>query len=148
VVHLSGADGVALGESFAYTWRGPSSGGGAPISPIRGSGGAQVVLTRTPPRLEVDSTQTRREVGYVGMVELALDGRAHALTQAGRGIADIVAAGDRLARVHTGENAVAALAFERMLIDMRDHEYRLAFVPRTPPEVTITPGTLTIDVVY
>jgi hypothetical protein len=35
-----------------------------------------------------------------------------------------------------------------MLIDLQDHQYRLALVPRTPPEVTITPGTLTIDFVY
>jgi hypothetical protein len=107
----------------------------------------RLALSTTPGRLEIDSTDARREMGYLGSTDLVYDSRDYARGRAALGVGDIVSAGDRLATVHTGENVIAALAFERMLLDLRDREFQLAFIPRTPPRITYIPGELTIDFV-
>jgi hypothetical protein len=112
-----------------------------------GPGNIRLAISTTPGRLEIDSTDARREMGYLGTTELAYDGRDYARRRAALGVGDVVSNGDRLAAVHTSENVIAAIAFERMLLDLRDREFQLAFIPRTPPRITYIPGELTIDYV-
>jgi len=110
-----------------------------------GPGIIRLRIQSAPGRLEIDSTAARQEMGYLGATELAYDSRDYARGRAALGIGDIVSGGDRLAAVHTGENVIATLAFERMLLDLRDREFQLAFIPRTPPRITYIPGQLAID---
>jgi hypothetical protein len=108
---------------------------------------ARVEITRTPPRLEVDSTVPREEMGYFTPLAYSREIVAHSLKQAQRGIADIVAAGYRMAAAESGENAIAALAVERQYIELSDTQIVLTYVPLTPPTIRFIPGELRIDVV-
>jgi len=141
------SQGGGLGEIATMSWRKPSPGGGPPIAPVRGQSTAQVRVRSTPGRLLIDSTQAREEMGYRTMMSQLRAGWEYSDQAARKGIARIVANGNRMAAVHTGENAIAAIAFERMLIDYKEHKYGLAFIPRTPPQISYTPGTTSIDFV-
>lgn len=116
-------------------------------APGSGAGLFRLRISTTPGQLSIDTTQGRREMGYLHLTELAYDGRDYSRSRAALGVGDIVAAGDRLARAATGENTIAALAFERMLLELRDRNIQLGFIPRSPPAISYTPGQLTIDFV-
>jgi len=109
---------------------------------------AQVVVHRTPGKLEIDSTVPRREIGYYTPLDLLYDTRDFSVKQGQRGISDTVSKGDQLAQPTGGRDMIGELAFERMFVDYNDHRFALVFVPRTPPKISITPPTTTIDVVY
>lgn len=142
------SQGGGLGEIATLSWRKPSPGGGPPIAPVHGRTTAQIKVHSTPGRLSIDSTKAREEMGYRTMMGLLRAGWDYTDRAARKGIARIVANGDRLADVHTGENAIAAIAFERMLINYREHQYGLNFIPRTPPKIDYTPGTTSIDFIF
>jgi hypothetical protein len=110
------------------------------------SGPADVSIQTTPPRLEIDSTIPRQEMGYYQMLALLDEIVAYTLRQAQRGVADTVAAGDTLARIESGTDAIASLAFERMFVDYNDREFVVTLIPRTPPAIRFTPGQLSLDI--
>lgn len=144
---IAGSSG-GLGEIATLSWRQPSPGGGPPIAPVRGTATGRVVLHTTPSRLRVDSTAARQEAGYHTITGLARAGSQYSARVARRNVAQTVADGYRLAAIDQGGNAIAQIAFEQTLADLRTHQYGLAFIPRTPPSIDYTPGTLSIDVVY
>jgi len=98
--------------------------------------------------LTIDSTQPRREMGYYGFTEFVSQNTAYALKQLQRGIADTVAAGDAMMRIEHGGNALRSLALQRAAVRELDTQIVLGFMPLSPPQVSFTPGTLRIDVVY
>jgi hypothetical protein len=148
MVEVNGANGVGQGVGPASGWRKFALHSGSPIGPVHGPPTARVSINTTPGQLSIDSTQARREIGYRYLTELAYDRAAFSRQQAERGVADIVSAGDTLAVPRPGSIPIPQLAFERMLLDLRDLEFQLAFVPLTPPSISFTPGRVNIDFVY
>lgn len=110
-----------------------------------GAGLAQIRIRTTPAQLLIDSTKAREEIGLLGTTELAFDGAAFARQRAAQGVAATVSDGDRMAQPYTGENVIASLAFEHAL---REQQFQLAFIPRTPPQITYIPGDRQIDLVF
>ncbi len=109
---------------------------------------SQLSMQTTPSRLSIDTTRQRQEMGYYNLLPNAYRLRDWALGEAALGLADTVAAGNRMQRVESGENAIPAIAFDRMFIDLRDNQYGLDYIPKTPPKIHFTPGTLSIDLVF
>lgn len=148
MVEVNSANGVAQVVGSASGWRNLSLYSGSPIGSVHGPPTARVSISTTPGQLSIDSTQARREIGYRYLTELAYDRAAFSRQQAERGVADIVSKGDILAVPLPGSNPIPELAFERMLLSLRDVEFQLAFVPMTPPSIRFTPGAVNIDFVY
>ena len=55
-----------------------------------GTAQAQVVIRRTPGKLQIDSTVPRREIGYYTPLDLLYDTRDFSVKQGQRGISDVV----------------------------------------------------------
>lgn len=112
-----------------------------------GAGLARVQISTSPAQLMIDSSAARREMGLLNTTELAFDRADYAKQRGAKGIAATVSAGARMAKPYTGENVIARLAFERALRDLSDMQFQLAFIPRTPPQITYIPGEMQIDFV-
>lgn len=105
-------------------------------------------IESTPGSVDIDSTAARQSVGYYTPLAFGDEMVAYSLRQASRGIRDLAAAGDQLARIGGGGNAIAALSFDRQYVDSRDRQFVIAFVPKVPPRIRITPRRIRIDVSY
>ncbi|MDI3281004.1 MAG: DUF6470 family protein [Bacillota bacterium] len=104
---------------------------------------AQLELEREPLRLSIDQRQTFKEIGlytiWMRMDELVQQGREAALEGIGRWSAE----GDRLMRIESGENAIAAIAAESW---PAPPETNVALVPQTPPQIRVEGGRLRVEV--
>lgn len=105
-------------------------------------------IESTPGRLDIDSTAARQSVGYYTPLAFGDELVAYGLRQASRGISDMAAAGDQMARIGGGGNALAALSFDRQFLDSRDRQFVIAFVPKVPPRIRITPRQIRIEASY
>jgi hypothetical protein len=112
----------------------------------RGESGLR--LQSSGPRIEIDSTAARESYGYYTPSAFMRELVAYSLRQAGRGIGDIAAAGDQMARTPHNGQAIPALAFERQFVNARDRQFVIAMVPKVPPSIRITPGSLSISAAY
>lgn len=108
----------------------------------------RISTSRTPGRLSIDSTQPRQEMGYYSYMAFVSENTRIALRQVTKGIADTVATGDKLMRIEDGGNPLRSLARERASVRDNDTQVVLAFIPLSPPAISYTPGTLSIDIVY
>lgn len=105
---------------------------------------AQLELEREPVRLSVDQRQTFKEIGlytiWMRMDEMSQQGREAALESIGRWSAE----GDRLMRIESGENAIAAIAAESW--PAPPPEVNVALVPQTPPQIRVEGGQVRVEV--
>jgi hypothetical protein len=106
-----------------------------------------IEIRTTPGKLEIDSTVPRAEMGYYTMQGLLKEIVKLTTKKRERGIADIVTAGDRLARYDKEGNTIAALSREKAFRDLQEKKFVFNMIPRTPPAIRYTPGTLSIDFV-
>ena len=130
------------------SWRDPSPGGGPPIAPVRGGPTAQVTVQTTPMSMTIDTTQGRREMKYYKLTELAHVNWQKTERKSREGIKAIVQRGERMAAIENGGNAIKEISFRRMLAHLSDKEFRINFVPLSPPKIHFQPGSINIDVVY
>lgn len=121
---------------------------GAKIPGLPGGHLAELTVTSTPSRLTVDTTQGREEIGYFAPTPLARQRSAHALRSAERAVATTVSDGYRLATPNSGPAMIPRLAFEHAVLSYREQQFGLAFVPKSPPRISYTPGETRINLVY
>ncbi len=126
----------------------PPDGAISRSSHLSARGLAEIQVTHTPPRLEIDTTAGRQEIGYFGPTSHARELTAHTLRGAEQAVARTVADGERLAAPGAGPETIARLAFEHAVLSYREQRIAMTFVPRTPPRITYTPGGVGIDLVY
>ena len=126
----------------------PPSGVNSRPSHLSTGGLADIQLTYTPSRLEIDTTAGREEIGYFGPTSHARKLTARTLRGAERAVARTVADGDRLAAPGAGPEVIAQLAFEHAVLSYREQRIAMTFVPRTPPQITYSPGGVGVDLVY
>jgi hypothetical protein len=105
-------------------------------------------VTSTGPRIQIDSTAARESYGYYTPSAFMREMVAYSLRQARRGIGDIAAAGDQMARLPHNGDAIPSLAFERQFVNSRDRQFVIAMVPKVPPSISITPGRVDISSTY
>lgn len=103
---------------------------------------ARIELSHEPGSIEVDYTKARASMGYYTPTGFA--DRIQQLTDKLRteGIARIVEKGDYLADVAHHRGGVAAWSRSRMLAHATRHEFGIAFLPKSPPEISIQPSNL------
>jgi hypothetical protein len=104
---------------------------------------AEVSIRREEPRLEIDTSHVRGELGFRDPLPFARHNAALGREMAVSGTKEKAREGDRLARCCTGENAIAAIARENS-IDTK--EVNLALWPTRPPVIKVDTGGLKIDV--
>ncbi len=110
---------------------------------------AQISISSRRGSIEIDSSQGRREMGYLSMRELSEDLRDRGLRAASAATAAIAGRGDSfVASLRGGGNAVASMAFDGMLRDVYESEFRFNIVPLSPPAIYVDPGAMSIDFVY
>ncbi len=151
-VTLGGAAGAPVAQrQFGPTLRLRSlaNAGPAPaLTPGRGPSASRLTVGTTPARLDIDYTATRESMGYyqpLGLLDEIVNYTGKVRQQA---IGQIVADGERLARPDRDPHAIAHIAFDTMLRDLRTHEFGIAFLPKVPPKITYVPGGVNLDVVF
>ena len=126
----------------------PSVGPSAALTSSRGSGASRLETSITPGRLDIDYTATRESMGYYQPLALLREIITYTDKARARGIAQIVADGNHYARPDRDPHAIANVARETMFAELRTHKYGIAFIPKTPPQITYIPGATSIDVVF
>ena len=98
--------------------------------------------------IEIDYRAARASLGYHSMA--GFTGRIVQISQQARaeGIARIVQKGDFLADVAHHPNGVPAWSQQRMLAHAGRHEFGIAMLPGSPPEIEITPSNLSANSSY
>lgn len=103
---------------------------------------AKVQITNGPGVLEIDATASRASYGIYTVGEFNRRAAQQAKQQTLEAIGTIVAEGDRLMRIETGENAVAGIA--------ADHNVELTpeitWSPVTRPDINYTPQAVSFQV--
>jgi hypothetical protein len=110
------------------------------------SGPAEMSITTQPLSLQIDSTVPRQELGYFDPLALLADMVSYTKSQVAKAIADRVAAGDAMAHIERGGNAIAALAQQNAMRDYSEHQFIVTLLPHTPPALRFTPGSVSTNI--
>lgn len=109
------------------------------------NGATQIRVHSTPGQLQIDSTVPRQEMGYFHPLALLAELGSYSYSQAQRAVAARNADGAALQRIENGGGAIAQLAWQRMYERANARQFIVTQIPRTPPAVRYTPGTVALS---
>jgi hypothetical protein len=104
---------------------------------------AEVSIRREEPRLEIDTSHVRGELGFREHLPFFRHCASLGWQEAVAGTKQKAREGDRMARYYTGEKAIAAIAREN---SVDSAEVNLALWPTRPPEIKVDTGGLDVEV--